>query len=681
MQRKQLDLSRFGGGSSDEDESRPQPKALVGEKKQTFAYGINKLSKRDKDQAEAKRKKEEEERQAAIVFAEFSAEFEAEHGEGSSSGPKRGGFVLASGSGSKGGAPTPYEPPRAPSAFNRASKPRSPSPPPSSAPKGKGKRVMDSFLEDLKRDQAARDERFKKSGMSASSASVHAAWENPKDRGSHDMGDSMTSNLYVGNLPPNVSEQPLGLLFAKCGPVGSVKIMYPRLEEPRPNADTSQLGARRVGIRAGLSGFVAYMKRADAERAIKDFDGLDWGGSVLKVGWSKSVPLPQRAIYDITTSANRRSRSRSFSPPPSSKRSRRSASPNNHSRQRSYSRSRSRSRSPPRKKGPNLQPEIEKFIRTVAGKVKDLGPEFENHLREKEKENPKFQFLKDEMLPEFHFFRSLIDPSYRPPPPAPLPFIDEGYNSVYSTDSEEEEERERTRKGALGKLARRRFTSCLRGLKGERGDVARCMTFALEHADAADEVADMILQSLVIFETPVPLKVARLHLVSDILSNSASPMPNAWKYRGAFEARLPAVFDHLGTLYSSFKAQAGRLSAEQFKSHITNVLDVLEIWIVFTPSFTEDLRARLNGTFTSSSSSSSNNASASAQLTPAEEAARAQAAESNHQSRFKKSGFSSSFVSAAPVPVDEDLDGAPMDDGEDLDGEAMEDDLDGSPMR
>lgn len=171
-------------------------------------------------------------------------------------------------------------------------------------------------------------------------------------------------------------------------------------------------------------------------------------------------------LTDITTSANRRSRSRSFSPPPSSKRSRRSASPNNHSRQRSYSRSRSRSRSPPRKKGPNLQPEIEKFIRTVAGKVKDLGPEFENHLREKEKENPKFQFLKDEMvswaffsfelgiwgrgeekrrvevqrltlsllscpsfersqLPEFHFFRSLIDPSYRPPPPAPLPFIDE----------------------------------------------------------------------------------------------------------------------------------------------------------------------------------------------------------------------------------------------------------------
>jgi len=112
--------------------------------------------------------------------------------------------------------------------------------------------------------------------------------------------------------------------------------------------------------------------------------------------------------------------------------------------------------------------------------------------------------------------------------------------------------------------------------------------------------------------------------------------------------------------------------------------------IVFTPSFTDDLRSRLNGTFVSSSSTNAND-SAPQQLTPEEEAARAEQAETNHQSRFKKSGFSSSsFVSAAPAlrveEEEEDLDGSPMDgdvdvDGEDLDGEAMEDDLDGSPMR
>ena len=84
-------------------------------------------------------------RDAAKVFAEFSAEFEAEHGEGSA---RKGGFVLASGectclhveprarresrahpvrptaalcsgSGSGSGVPKAYEPSRAASAFNR----------------------------------------------------------------------------------------------------------------------------------------------------------------------------------------------------------------------------------------------------------------------------------------------------------------------------------------------------------------------------------------------------------------------------------------------------------------------------------------------------------------------------------------------------------------------------------
>jgi hypothetical protein len=54
-----------------------------------------------------------------------------------------------------------------------------------------------------------------------------------------------------------------------------------------------------------------------------------------------------------------------------------------------------------------------------------------------------------------------------------------------------------------------------------------------------------------------------------------------WKYRSAFETRLPAAFTHFGDLYASFKAQAGRLSAETFKGQITTVLDILELWCVF----------------------------------------------------------------------------------------------------
>jgi U2-associated protein SR140 len=64
----------------------------------------------------------------------------------------------------------------------------------------------------------------------------------------------------------------------------------------------------------------------------------------------------------------------------------------------------------------------------------------------------------------------------------------QGYNSIYSTDSAEESEKERGRKGRLGKLARRRFEAMLRALSGRRGELARCMAFSLEHAEAASEV-------------------------------------------------------------------------------------------------------------------------------------------------------------------------------------------------
>ena len=64
-----------------------------------------------------------------------------------------------------------------------------------------------------------------------------------------------------------------------------------------------------------------------------------------------------------------------------------------------------------------------------------------------------------------------------------------GYNSVFSTDSAEESEKERTRKTKLGKLARKRFEAMLRSLSGSRCELARCMAFSLEHAEASNEVS------------------------------------------------------------------------------------------------------------------------------------------------------------------------------------------------
>lgn len=78
----------------------------------------------------------------------------------------------------------------------------------------------------------------------------------------------------------------------------------------------------------------------------------------------------------------------------------------------------------------------------------------------------------------------------------------------------------------------------------------------------------------------MPRKIARLHLVSDILHNSASPLPNVWKYRLAFEKRLPLVFAHLSIVKQSLDAYSGKISADVFNSQVLAVLDIWERWYV-----------------------------------------------------------------------------------------------------
>ncbi len=75
----------------------------------------------------------------------------------------------------------------------------------------------------------------------------------------------------------------------------------------------------------------------------------------------------------------------------------------------------------------------------------------------------------------------------------------------------------------LSDLERDRFEDLLRQLTVERAAICEAMVFALDNADAAGEVVDILAQSMSLAETPVPLKVARLFLASDILHNSTAP--------------------------------------------------------------------------------------------------------------------------------------------------------------
>lgn len=77
--------------------------------------------------------------------------------------------------------------------------------------------------------------------------------------GSHDVGDPTTTNLYLGNLSPRLTEQGMLEMFGRYGPIASIKIMWPRTE------DEKQRGKN--------CGFVAFMARSDGERALNSLSG------------------------------------------------------------------------------------------------------------------------------------------------------------------------------------------------------------------------------------------------------------------------------------------------------------------------------------------------------------------------------------------------------------------------
>ncbi|KIM45267.1 hypothetical protein M413DRAFT_66140 [Hebeloma cylindrosporum] len=632
---------------NDEDDTSFLQKPVDDMKLSHYTAGKVRKSRREKDQEAADAKKREEEVNAAQAYAEFLDAF-----EGGDVARKKGssGFVKADSN-------MAYAP-SIPSSERRApprevligirEQSQSPAVPP--PPKPKGKRAMDSFLEEIKRDQAEREAKYSRHGPGhGRSVTAMAAYDGQS--GSKDRGDPQTTNLFVANLPHHVTEPGLGKFFARAGPVGSVKVMWPRSDATiGPGADMT---ASRKSKNTGLNGFVSFMTRRDAEDALREFDGYDWGGSVLRVGWSKAVPIAAKPLYAGAEAGVGATHPTAMHPAFATLDIIR---------------------------GRNLHDDGETvtdtFIRAVAAEVKDHDSKYEEALREREKSNPKYNFLLRRDHRRHAYYRGLIE-TEEPLKPA---FDDDvrflsilGYNSVYSSDSAEEAEREQSRKNALTSSARQRFEAMLRALSGKRGEIARCMTFSLEHAEAAHEVADIIIASLLVDGTAVPRKVARLHLICDILHNSAASVPNAWKYRQEFQARLGIVFDHLANIYHSFP---GRITADLFKKQITTVVDIWEDWIVFPPEFTSELRTRLEG------------AVVRPEIIKEETTASPQPLPESFSSRFKTSTFQ---IASEANPVGSGSgnasDGEPMDvssdgkGGSDLDGEPVEDiDIDGVPV-
>ncbi|HRK08744.1 MAG TPA: RNA-binding protein [Pseudobdellovibrionaceae bacterium] len=82
----------------------------------------------------------------------------------------------------------------------------------------------------------------------------------------------MGKKLYVGNLPFSATDESLADAFAKCGTVESARII------------TDRESGRSKGF-----GFVEMSTDEEAQNAISQFNGSDWGGRPLTVNEAKPM--------------------------------------------------------------------------------------------------------------------------------------------------------------------------------------------------------------------------------------------------------------------------------------------------------------------------------------------------------------------------------------------------------
>lgn len=170
--------------------------------------------------------------------------------------------------------------------------------------------------------------------------------------------------------------------------MGTVKIMW-RMSQTTNCADVPARDYDNHRSRAGLTGFVCFMHRPDAERAVQQFDGFDWNGNTLRVTWSKPVPIPKRAAYGELEDFWRELTVDSVSVFQVTEALR--DKPN------SLSTSFDMAENLERKRywlGSLENAQLE-FLETVAKRVHDHGKGLLNTLRSNERNNPKFNFLFD----------------------------------------------------------------------------------------------------------------------------------------------------------------------------------------------------------------------------------------------------------------------------------------------
>ncbi|TKR80539.1 hypothetical protein L596_014599 [Steinernema carpocapsae] len=486
--------------------------------------------------------------------------------------------------------------------------------------------------------------------------------------------DPFTTNLYLSNLSLNIEMDDLYKTFGTYGPLASAKILFPRPDEDRR--------------RDYLCGFVAYMSRIDAERAMSAMQRHNLKGNDIKISFAKPVTLPPQPFYvppalaeftvpDPPTGLpfNAKADSQDLQDflqkygrlPPINL----SYIPNHPDFYRDYEKM--ISRAVVRVVIPTERPLLCLIHRVVEFVVR-YGPEFEFFICRKEAANPTYRFLFELHHPAHVYyrwklfsicqgdspkawrterFRMYQNGSWWDPPPMGNPFLtmpmqlyhtaflqpvvfeikeeEETNERKQSYDSNEEPEKKIAKKGELSQGEQRELDDLLADLIPEKKTISDAMVWCIEHAECAKQIVECIYESFLESNTPLHKFIARLYLIVDIISNSAVNVRGAFYYRQYFEERLLSVCSALHRVHSSIES---RMKAEQFKQRVMLCFRVWEENSVYPT----DVLIKMQNVFLG---------------------------------LYKESDYTQS---ASKSNEAEDIDGAPLVDDEDIDGAPLDED-------
>lgn len=422
----------------------------------------------------------------------------------------------------------------------------------------KRKSNLESFKEELEQIHKDREERQK--NRNEVLAVVN------RDRIESEIGDQydpQTTNLYVNNLNRNITEYALMELFGIYGPLASVKIMWPRSEEEKSRSKL-------------YCGFVAFMSRKDAERALRNLDNSIYMDCELKVGWGKPVVIPTYPIY-IPPALLELSQ-----PPPTS------GLPFN------------------AQPIPNTPFELKNAIvkvvipvnrnilllihRMVEFVVRE-GLLFEAMMMTREINNPCFRFLFDNQSAAHIYYRwklfSILQgdsqkqwrmkqfrmfengPIWQPP--KIMDYTQGMPNFLIQPDQQSLS----VLKKSLSTAQRDHLEILIHKLGPERRKISEVMIYCIDHSDAAEEIVDCIIQALDSVSKTIKKVISRLYLINDILYNSQNRACKS--YINIFANKLHQIIKILHSYYETLE----NTEKEFFLLKITHVLSAWGKWQIF----------------------------------------------------------------------------------------------------